>query len=77
MPFLSIIFSRIGGYVAAGLAVSAVLFGVYRSGRKSAQVDGMANQLENVEKANEIENSVNTSNTDVNRERLFNEWPRD
>lgn len=77
MPFLSVIFSRIGGYIAAGLAVAAVLFGVYRSGRKSAQVDGMANQLENVEKSNEIENDIHTSSPDVNRERLHNEWSRD
>lgn len=77
MPFLSIIFSRVGGYITAGIAVAAVLFGVYRSGRKSAQVDGMANQLENVEKANEIENDINTSSPDDNRERLHNGWQRD
>lgn len=77
MPILSIIFSRVGGYIAAALAVAAVLLGVYRSGRKSARVDGIVSQLENVEKANEIENDINISRPDANRERLLNNWTRD
>lgn len=78
MPVLfSILFSRIGGYIMAGLAVLALLLGVYRSGRKSAQVDGMEDKLENVKVSNEVENEVRLTDPDSKRDRLFDKWSRD
>ena len=76
MTILSLLWSRFGGYVMAALAVIGLLFGVYRSGRKSAQVDGMKNQLENVKVRNEVEQDVATSDPDSKRERL-QQWTRD
>lgn len=76
MGFVSLLRSRVGGYIAAGLAVLALLFGVYRSGKKSAQVDGMENQLNNVKVRNDVEQDVATSDPASKRERL-QQWTRD
>jgi hypothetical protein len=77
MPaILSLIFSRVGAYFGIALSVVAVLFGVYRTGKKSARVDGMERQLENVKVRNEVQDDIMRSDPDSNRERL-REWQRD
>jgi ActR/RegA family two-component response regulator len=49
------------GWVAAALAVTAVLLGARSAGRKAEQVDQMKNIFKSVEKANAIEREVSDS----------------
>jgi hypothetical protein len=77
MPaILSLIFSRVGAYIGIALSVVAVLFGVYRTGKKSARVDGMERQLENVKVRQDVEKDVSSPSND-SIVRLRDEWSRD
>lgn len=75
MFLLSGIWARIAPYVLGALAVIGLLFGVYRSGKKSAQVDAMADQLENVKVRDEVESDFMRSD-DSERKRLRDKWTR-
>ena len=70
MTVLSFLWSKVGAAVMAALAVLGLLFGVYRSGKKSAKVDGMQNQLENVKVRQDVENDIATSDRDDKLDRM-------
>lgn len=66
---------KVWGYVAAGLAVLSAVAMIFRAGKRSAQIDGLQKQLENVEKANEIEDRIDRATPDE-RKRLRDKWTR-
>lgn len=74
---ISFLWSKAGGYVMAALAILGLLFGVYRSGKKSARVDSMEKQLENVKVRQDVEKEVSSSPVGSSAQRLRNEWARD
>lgn len=50
---------------------------IYSAGRKSAQADGMKQQLENVQVRNEVENEVRRAGPDAVHDELRKDWSRD
>jgi hypothetical protein len=69
------------GYIAAGagalLAVLVVLFQAKKAGKNEVIVETKEKEIENVQKANEVEREVAVSKPDARRERLRDKWTRD
>jgi hypothetical protein len=69
------------GYIAAGagalLAVLVVLFQAKKAGKNEVIVETQEKEIENVQKANEVEREVAVSKPDARRERLRDKWTRD
>lgn len=49
---------------------------IYSAGRKSAQADGMQQQLKNVRVRNEVENDVRRAGPDAVHDELHRDWQR-
>ena len=75
MNFLALISAKAWGYVAASAAVLVAVAKIFYAGKKSAQVDGMKEQLQNVETRNEIETAVSAADRSE-RERLRDKWTK-
>jgi hypothetical protein len=69
------------GYIAAAggmiLAVLVVLFQAKKAGKNEVIVETKEKEIENVQKANEVEREVAVSKPDARRERLRDKWTRD
>jgi hypothetical protein len=69
------------GYIAAGagalLAVLVVLFQAKKAGKNEVIVETKEKEIENVQKANEVEREVAVTKPDARRERLRDKWTRD
>jgi hypothetical protein len=69
------------GYIAAGagalLAVLVVLFQAKKAGKNEVIIETQEKEIENVQKANEVEREVAVSKPDARRERLRDKWTRD
>ena len=69
------------GYVAAAgaalVAILAVLARAKQSGREEVITKQAKKEVENVQKANEVEHKVASSKPDARRERLRDRWTRD
>ncbi len=71
--------SKIGRYVVAGvgiaLAIGLFVIRVFAAGRKSALVDGMERQLNNVKARQNAENTLRVA-PDAERQRMRDKWTR-
>jgi hypothetical protein len=67
---------KVWGYVAVAAAAALFVLRVWSAGRKSAQVDGLKNQLDNVKVRNETDAAIERA-TPGERERLRRKWERD
>lgn len=76
MGFLTGIGLRAWGYIAAALAVLAAVAKIFYAGKKAAQVDGMKEQLQNVQTRDKVDIAVGTA-TDPERDRMRAKWQRD
>lgn len=75
--FLASSFGRkIAGYAAVAVAVFVAIASVFRAGKKSAQVEGMKDQLKNVEKRHAVDNTVDASKPSAVRDELLRDWSK-
>ena len=76
MNFLSGISLKVWGYLAALFAVLGTLWKVYSAGKDAARVEGLKDELRDVETHNAIENDVERASEPELTERL-RKWRRD
>lgn len=67
---------KIWALIALAFGFLALIAKSYMAGRKSAQADGMTDQLENVEKRNEVDARIDRAEP-AERVRLRDKWTRD
>jgi hypothetical protein len=77
LTFLRLIPGRIWGYLAAGIAVLVAVWRIYAAGKSAARADGMAEQLGNVEKRNEVDRNTGRLPDGGAADRLREQWSRD
>lgn len=75
MGFLTGIGTRALAYVGIAVAVLAGLAKVFYAGKKEAQVEGMQEQLKNVETRDKVETAL-TAAQRSERKRLRDKWSR-
>ena len=76
MNIIGLISAKAWGYVAAAIAVLVAVAKIFYAGKKSAQVDGMKEQLQNVKTRDQVDASINTA-PDPERDKLRAKWQRD
>jgi len=75
MTWLNAISLKAWGYVAAALAVVAVLFKTFRAGKKAARVEGLEEQVKNADTRSKVDDSVARAD-DAERQRMRSKWTR-
>lgn len=63
------------GYIAAALAVVAVLFKTFRAGKEAARVEGLEEQVKNAETRSKVDDAVALADN-AERKRLRGKWTK-
>ena len=81
MAWLNLIFSKAGGYLAAGIALAVgiltALSKAKQSGRDEVVAKSAKKEIENVTTANKVSEDVSHAPADDVQQRLRDKWSRD